>query len=78
LTGCGSTWYGTGIVKGKSTIDNEVVITCGTQSCPSFKDYCLYLKIEDKRGVDHEGCVSERVWDDAMIDHQITITKEYN
>lgn len=78
LTGCGNTWYGTGIVTGKTTIDNETVITCGKQSCPEFRNFCFYLKIEDKYGVDHEGCVGEHVWNDAMLDRKITITKEYH
>lgn len=39
---------------------------------------CYFLTIQDDKGNWHEGCYSEHVWNDALPDHQITITKEYN
>ena len=56
-------WFGTGIVTQKEY--DEVLD-------------CHLLKITDQSGEQQERCVSERVWYDAMLDHQITITKEYN
>lgn len=77
IAGCGSTWYGEGNVVGKTTLENVVSCDDGDICSPMGK-YCHYLKIVDKYDKVHEGCVSERVWNDAMLDHHIEITKEYN
>ncbi|AXH44610.1 hypothetical protein SEA_MEDIUMFRY_64 [Arthrobacter phage MediumFry] len=39
---------------------------------------CFELDIVDKYKTEHELCVSERVWNDAMLDHHINITEEYH
>jgi hypothetical protein len=39
---------------------------------------CYAVKIFDEAKVYHDVCVSEHVWNDAMLGHKITITKEYN
>lgn len=39
---------------------------------------CFELDLKLEGGYEKELCVSERVFNDAMLDHQITLTKEYN
>lgn len=76
LTACGGTWYGEGTVVGKSYIDGTV-ITQGHHESPKFQGECFHLQIRDRYDEMQEGCVSERVWENAMIGHHIKITEDY-
>lgn len=42
------------------------------------KSECYELDIVDAYNKEHELCVSEQVFDDAMLGHYINITKEYH
>ena len=41
------------------------------------KSECFELDIVDQKLMEHELCVSERVFNDAMLGHQITLTEDY-
>lgn len=43
-----------------------------------YVEECYELDIVDKYNQEHEVCVSERVWNDAMEDHAINLTEEYH
>jgi hypothetical protein len=45
---------------------------------PYTRKHCFRLVILDKNYDKHQRCVSERVYNDAMLDHHINLTKEYN
>lgn len=42
------------------------------------KNECFELDVIAKGGYERELCVSERVWNDAMPLHPITLTKDYH
>jgi hypothetical protein len=76
IAGCGDmTWYGTGIVESKTYHEAGYRPVSWSQK-NEWQGECFELTIRDKKER-HKGCVSERVWNDAMLDHSITITKEY-
>ncbi|QFP95459.1 hypothetical protein SEA_MAKAI_67 [Arthrobacter phage Makai] len=43
-----------------------------------YEEECFELDIIVDGGSEEEVCVSERVWEDAMEGHQITLTEEYH
>lgn len=73
-------WYGEGTVAGKEYHASYVtLINCGKSAlCPITQPECNWLKVVEKNGDVHEGCVSQRVWEDAMLGHHIRLTKEYS
>lgn len=71
ITGCAYVPV-TGIILEK----NETRVTRTYK--PYTKKHCYQLKILDAQNVEHKRCVSERVWEDAMFDHEITLTEEYH
>jgi hypothetical protein len=78
LTAC-APWYGEGTVKDKSFSDSYTTVTMSgkipiTTTYPS----CWRLKVVEYNGDEHEGCVSARVWDDAVIGRHIKLTPEYS
>ena len=77
IAGCASTWYGTGIVMDKSYKPAGYQPVSWSKE-NQWQGECYELIIKEK-GTNqlHTGCVSERVWQDAMYDHQITLTQEY-
>lgn len=79
LSGCEAPWYGTGTVIEKIYVDTESsYIFCGNKTmCPIPSSNCWRLTVVEKNGEEHVGCVTQRVWNDAMLGHKITITEEY-
>lgn len=77
IAGCASTWLGTGIVMDKSYKPAGYQPVSWSKE-NQWQGECYELIIKEK-GTNqlHTGCVSERVWKDAMYDHQITLTQEY-
>jgi len=65
-------WLGSGIVKSKTS--GRVLVTVK----PVIYKDCFQLVILDEDYEKHSLCVSERVFDDAMVDHHINLTKEYH
>lgn len=43
-----------------------------------YEEACNELEIETEGGYLVERCVSERVFNDAMLDHHINLTEEYH
>lgn len=78
IAGCGPTWYGTGNVVDKNYLPAGYQ-TVSWSDKNQWRDECfeLVIRVDGTKNI-HKGCVSERVWNDAMIDHEITITKDYN
>ena len=44
----------------------------------TYEDECFELDIVNEHDYEHEICVSERVFNDAMLDHQINLTEDYH
>jgi hypothetical protein len=79
LTACSDKWYGTGTVVDKSFRDSyTTIVMSGKVPVPITNPSCWRLKVVEHNGKEHEGCVSSRVWDDAMLGHQITLTEQYH
>lgn len=78
ISGCATTWLGTGVVMDK-TYKPAGYQTVSWSKENQWQGECYELIIKEK-GTNqlHTGCVSERVWKDAMYDHQITLTKDYS
>ncbi|QGZ17271.1 hypothetical protein SEA_GIANTSBANE_67 [Arthrobacter phage Giantsbane] len=77
IAGCGPAWTGTGIVVDKNQYDAGYrPVTWSNKN--QWQDACFELVVRDSKTKKLEkSCVSEHVWDDAMLDHQITITEDY-
>ncbi|QFG13676.1 hypothetical protein PBI_SHEPARD_69 [Arthrobacter phage Shepard] len=78
IAGCGAIgWTGTGIVVDKNHYNAGYrSVTWSNEN--QWQDECFELVIRDNKNKKLEkGCVSERVWNDAMLDHQITISEDY-
>ncbi len=69
-------WYGEGTVLTKS-YSGSYIMYCG-KGCFTSVPECHRLKVVERNGDEHEGCVSPRVWDDAMLGHHISITPQYH
>ena len=77
IAGCTSTWLGTGIVVDKNQYDAGYRPVSWSKE-NQWQPECYELVIRDNKTKKLEkGCVSERVWNDAMLDHQITLTESY-
>lgn len=73
VTSCASNWYGTGTVVEK-THRASYLSYCG-KGCFVMIPECFQLTVEEYNGDTHTGCVREKVWEDAMLGHQITLTE---
>lgn len=69
-------WYGSGTVVDKS-YSGSYISYCG-KGCFTTIPECYRLKVVEDNGDEHTGCVSPRVWEDAMLDHYINITPQYH
>lgn len=79
LTGCSDKWYGSGTVVDKSFRDSyTTIVMSGKSPIPITHPACWELTVVENNGDSHTGCVSSRVWDDAMLGHYINITPEYS
>ncbi len=78
IAGCSTTWLGTGHVIDKNYLPAGYrPVTWDTKN--QWLPECYELVVREQGTKDiHKGCVSERVWNDAMLDHQITLTKDYS
>lgn len=79
LTGCGGTWYGTGVVIEKHynpSYESTMIISCGKGACviPNTVPECYWMKVKASDG-EHEGCVRAKVWEDATVGKTITISE---
>lgn len=69
-------WYGEGTVVDKG-YSGSYIMSCG-KSCFTSIPECYRLKVVEYNGDEHEGCVSSRVWENAMLGHHIAITPDYH
>lgn len=74
LTGCVSSWYGTGKVLDKSYTPSHLQYYGKNMwmNAPA----CYRLMVRDYNGDDHTGCVKQHVWDGATIGESIKLTEE--
>lgn len=78
IAGCSATWYGTGHVVDKNYMPAGYrPVTWDTKNQWLPECYELVVREQGTKNI-QKGCVSERVWNDAMLDHQITLTKDYS
>lgn len=72
-------WYGSGTVTDKTYRGSYVsIMSCGKATCPYTVPECYRLTVREHNGDEHTGCVSPRVWEDAMLDHHINLTPQYH
>lgn len=70
-------WYGTGTVVDKSYRGSYVsIMSCGKATCPYTVPECYQLTVQEYNGDEHTGCVREKIWENAMLGHEITLTKD--
>ena len=71
-------WTGTGTVMDRGFVEGHWEAKSAPSTGRSWVPECFELTIlDDKSSQEIKECFSERVWNDAMLGHQITITKEY-
>lgn len=78
VVGCSASWTGTGTVVDKNYMPAGYR-TVAWSNKNQWMSECYELVIREQGSKEmHKGCVGEHVWNDAMLDHQITLTEEYN
>lgn len=76
LSGCAGPWYGTGWVVDKTYHEPGYRAVSWSQK-NEWQPECYELVVKSKSdGKFHRGCVNERTWQDAMRDHEITLSEQ--
>lgn len=74
LTGCVSTWFGTGRVIDKSYTPGHLAYY--GKNMWMNEPACYRLMVREYNGDDHSGCVKRSVWDAAEVGKTITLNEQ--